>query len=503
MDVPDSELADIAAELDIDVSELQSDAVKECAESVFEDNPDMTKSQAFAVCQDMENEGQLSEPAHVALAEQRNPGDIERVEESDGTVRYRNIELLAPGVWGDAASQRQFLYSERTTETLADNIVETTVNLFHEQENETTEVGDLDKSSVYVGDADGGLFGDIVLSMDNAASQFADEALQDALATEGEKGLKGPSVEIARPDHQFNAEAGVPEVVDGVITGVGLVGLGVSLGPGSKDVAFDKQTANRAVALAADGDPDILLRYDDMTETNRLLAALSEELSPEELREVASERGIELQIDGEAGMAMDLIEQAMNEGFDPGDQSVDELMTFIAENLDPSEDAMAALEGMAEATVDAEDADSMDALSAEDLMDYIRDTAGDDEGGDEGDEEADDEPNEGDDMGGGEDDEDGMEMQEELRTVKEQVQANAERIEALAEATETLQQDGIDLGDMNEKLDTLAERVESVASNLKDPTSLADAGGPDTGQDADEGTTFVDFGSNQATTKEY
>jgi molybdopterin converting factor small subunit len=39
---------------------LQSDAVKDCAESVKDDNPDLTKSQSFAICQSMENDGELS-----------------------------------------------------------------------------------------------------------------------------------------------------------------------------------------------------------------------------------------------------------------------------------------------------------------------------------------------------------------------------------------------------------------------------------------------------------
>jgi len=53
--------------------ECQSDAVKECAESVFQDNPDLTKSQAFAICQAQENKGELSEVSFEKALDEEDP----------------------------------------------------------------------------------------------------------------------------------------------------------------------------------------------------------------------------------------------------------------------------------------------------------------------------------------------------------------------------------------------------------------------------------------------
>jgi hypothetical protein len=50
--------------------ELQSEAVKDCAESIKADNPGMDKETAFAICQSMENEGELSDNQ---LAELEDP----------------------------------------------------------------------------------------------------------------------------------------------------------------------------------------------------------------------------------------------------------------------------------------------------------------------------------------------------------------------------------------------------------------------------------------------
>jgi len=301
MDLTDQEYQQIADELDVSKSALQSDAVKDCAESVKQDNPDMSKAEAFAVCQEMEAEGQL---AHVTLAALQNPGAITRDEEEDGKVRYGNVLLLAPGVWGDAGSGRHILYSEEGIANSADNWTDTTVNLFHERDNETAAVGDVDTDSIYIGEDDGGLYGDIVLHMDNPASKFADEALQEALATNGREGLQGPSVELRGEDYRWNDEHGVHELVEGTFNGLGLVGLGVSPGPGSEDAAFAEQTRERAVALASTGEADVLTpdtTHDTMNESElreRLAAEDvpidADEADEDELRQLAAAFDVEL-----------------------------------------------------------------------------------------------------------------------------------------------------------------------------------------------------------------
>jgi hypothetical protein len=301
MDLTDQEYQQIADELDVSKSTLQSDAVLDCAESVKQDNPDMGKAEAFAVCQEMEAEGQL---AHVTLAALQNPGAITRDEEEDGKVRYGNVLLLAPGVWGDAGSGRHILYSEEGIANSADNWTDTTVNLFHERDNETAAVGDVDTDSIYIGEDDGGLYGDIVLHMDNPASKFADEALQEALATNGREGLQGPSVELRGEDYRWNDEHGVHELVEGTFNGLGLVGLGVSPGPGSEDAAFAEQTRERAVALASTGEADVLTpdtTHDTMNESElreRLAAEDvpidADEADEDELRQLAAAFDVEL-----------------------------------------------------------------------------------------------------------------------------------------------------------------------------------------------------------------
>jgi hypothetical protein len=501
MDLSDSDLERIADDLGVDVTALQSDAVKDCAESVFEDNPDMSKSQAFAVCQSMENKGKLQ--AHVALAEQDTPGRIERVEQDDGSVRYRNLKLLGVGTWGDAATQRQFLYSAKTIQALADSITDDTLNLFHEQDNETTEIGSLDRESVYIGDDDG-LYGDLVLSMDNSASEFADEALQDALESGGRQGLKGPSLEIKDPDHDYNRSAGALEVVDGTITGVALVGLGVSPGPGSKDAAFAEQTRERAVALAdAEAATVLTQENNDSAMSNQIAEQLADQLDAETLHALADAHDITLQTDSEMGMVADLIDQAATEGFDPGDQSVDELRAFIDENLDPSEDAMAAFDSVAGAVVDAMDADDEDSVAAEDMADWIAEQMAD------GEESEDDDPEDDDsDMG------DDMEMAEQVASLAERVDAIESALEGaelsnLQETVTTLseavdaraQQDRVE--SLAEDVTALQETVDDIADNLEESSSLASMGGTDT-PDADaESGPRTTFGDTNAANRTY
>jgi hypothetical protein len=446
MDLTESELQTIADELGVSLADLQSEAVKDCAESVKADNPDMTKQEAFAVCQDMENQGDLQAP-HVALAEQQDPGAITRDEEEDGTVRYGNVLLLAPGVWGDAGSGKRILYSEEGIANSADNWTDDTVNLFHEREDETAEIGSVDTDSVYLGDDDGGLYGDFVLHMDNPASEFADEALQSALESGGDEGLQGPSVELRGEDYRFNADRGVHELVEGTFNGLGLVGLGVSPGPGSKDAAFAEQTKERAVALASDEAADVLrptthaiMDINDLRE--RLEAegvTLAADADEDDLRSLAAALDIDLQDD----------EDGDGDDMDGDDEEMD---------------------GDGEADDDADPDDDGD----DDVDVNLEDVAG------------------------------------RVDDIASQVSENAERIDSMAQQFEELD-DGSNLSDLfdtvsdvTETLETLAEadtvaEIESRLSDLEDepedPTSLADVGGAEATSD-DERPVRDELGPN-------
>jgi len=438
MDLSDQELQQIADELGVSKSMLQSDAVKDCAESVTEDNPDMSKAEAFAVCQEMENQGEL---AHITLAELQNPGAISRDEQDDGTVRYGNVLLLAPGVWGDAGSGRHILYSEEGIANSADNWTDTTVNLFHERDNETAAVGDVDTDSLYLGDDDGGLYGDIVLHRDNSASEFADEALQQALETNGREGLQGPSVELRGEDYRWNEDHGVHELVEGTFNGLGLVGLGVSPGPGSEDAAFAEQTRERAVALASDSEADVLTpttTHDTMNESElreRLAAdnvpIKADEADADDLRQLAAAFDVELaEPDGEDDDTDDE-DGGDDEPGDDGDMDDDD----VDINL---EDVATQVEEIGQRV--SENTERLDAMA-----DRFEDL------------------------------DDGSNLSELFNTVSEMT----ERLETLADAD--------DVADLEQRLQAIEDEPEV-------PTSLADVGGTETADDDD--TYRVEMGPN-------
>lgn len=437
MDLSEQELRDIADGLGVSVADLQSDAVKDCAESVKAER-DVDEATAFAICQDMENEGLLQGALVHDLAAVQDPGAIERVEEGD-TVRYRDVLLLAPGVWGDAGSGRHVYYSPEGIENSADNWADNTVNLFHERENEVTDVGTVDTDAVFVGADDGGLYGDIVLHMDNPASEFADAALTNALETDGREGLQGPSAELRGDEYRFNDERGVHELVEGTFNGLGLVGLGVSPGPGSKDAAFAEQTRERAVALAGDDDAELLTPHHDM--------------KTEHVLEQLNERGIGV-------------------GDDPDDETLRTLAEAFDLKLQDDED-------------DGEETDEN----------------GDEEGDGDGDE--DDDPDEDDDMDLAEVAEQVSENAEKIATLSEQLQAVAEATEALqsdevdlaelSESIDGLQESVADLA-AGDRVDDLEQRLAALEDEPEDPASLADVDGADAPTDDDDERILVEMG---------
>jgi hypothetical protein len=348
------------------------DRVDACAKSVMEDNPDMSESRAFAICNAMENEGELEDvtfdaekemdeedpcwdgytmvgmktengrqvpncvpnddvpdanlSAPVQLAESIETEPIERVEESENQVRYKNLKLLSPGVWRDSASQTAVWYSPDGIKNLKiaeDNVV----NIMHDDDNDVSAAGFIDPDSKEA--TEDGLYADVVLETDNAAGEYADENLQKTLETQGAKGFGGPSIELPADGHEvtFNAERGIQELEEGVIGGVGFV-----KNPASKPVSFARQTANRGVALS-DGEqnPKVLERErrnmadaEEVRETLEEFGVNTEDMDDEELMDMAESMHDEL---------MPLVSEGMENAEHGDDEEEDE-----EEEMDMEED---------------------------------------------------------------------------------------------------------------------------------------------------------------------
>lgn len=248
-----------------------------------------------------DEDDELPAPRVHALNAVENPGDIERVEEGDGAVRYTDVMLLAPGVWTDSESRMQVDYSAEGIKNSVDNWQDDTVNLLHDVDNEVSEVGRVDTESVYADDM-GNLYGDVVLHRENAASEYADEAMRSALESGGAEGLGGPSVEIAAD--RLDDGATPPELVEATFSGLGLVS-----NPASKPVDFSRQAAQRAVALADGSDAGCFTLQeedhdmDTTIDTDELRARLSDagvdldDDVDDETLQAAAESALELQED--------------------------------------------------------------------------------------------------------------------------------------------------------------------------------------------------------------
>jgi len=318
------------------------DRVDACAKSVMEDNPDMSESRAFAICNAMENEGELEDvtfdaekemdeedpcwdgytmvgmktengrqvpncvpdedvpdanlSAPVQLAESIETEPIERVEESENQVRYKNLKLLSPGVWRDSASQTAVWYLPdgiKNLEIAEDNVV----NIMHDDDNDVSAAGFIDPDSKEA--TEDGLYADVVLETDSAAGEYADQNLQKALETKGAKGFGGPSIELPADGHEvtFNAERGIQELAKGVIAGVGFV-----KNPASNPVSIARQTANRGVALSSgEQNPKVLERErrdmadaEEVRETLEEFGISTDDMDDEDVMSVAEEMHGEL-----------------------------------------------------------------------------------------------------------------------------------------------------------------------------------------------------------------
>lgn len=483
-----------------DAYDLASDAVKDCAESVAEDNPDLSKSQAFAICQDMENEGKLADPdeGHAADAPQPlfrglatdddhsidPPGPIDRQETDDG-VRYTNVLILAPGEWTDGATGETLFYSPDLTEHIASEPAERVperngrrqniVNFDHAKGKQLKEVGHFDVDSL-TRDAHGNLYADVVLWNDTTPSQDAVALMDRALKTDGQQGAGGFSVEIPFENEvtEFDRDRGVEKMVAG-----DLAGLAIATDSASAPAATAQQFAERTTALSAPEEsattyanvktgarPAGHMEIETTDDLERALADADDgvqiEIEGDNVDEIKDALGIgtgdggtdlgdEGDGDGDGyelqdfAVAQDLIERAESEGFDSSEQTVADLMEFVQAEMDVADDELQALQDAADALLAAEEADSLDAVSAEDLRDFAAEQGGEesDEGGD------------------GEGEEAEQEMADELESVREE---NRE---------------------LRGTVEDLEERLRALEDESGDPASAAaHAGGGDDGERA-------------------
>jgi len=116
----------------------------------------------------------LSSPQHLTL-KSLDTEPIERVQEDDTTVRYKNLKLLSPGVWADAGSEQATYYPPDGIGNLEASYDEgehdgPPVNIMHDLDMESFDAhdasvcGHVDPKSLDTDD-DGNLYGDIVFKL--------------------------------------------------------------------------------------------------------------------------------------------------------------------------------------------------------------------------------------------------------------------------------------------------------------------------------------------------
>jgi hypothetical protein len=169
---------------------------------------------------------------------------------------------------------------------------------------------------------------------------------------------------------------------------------------------------------ATDFDPDDL----SDEELARALETMREDMA-------AIERSLQ-----DMAMVQDLVERAEGEGFDSSEQTVAELVEFVQTEMDADEAALQELQDAADAFLETVEAESLDAVSAEAMRDWLAETGAAEDG--EG--------------GGGEGDEEGPNM-EELQEVKHTVGELAEF-----------------MSDLKDMLTSHADRVEHLDRRLSE-----------------------------------
>lgn len=351
--------------------------VKERAEAIKRENPDLSESEAIAIARDQLNlasdddcpDGHtkvggecvpipesthvdappsiLSTPQHLTLKSLETE-PIERVEEDDNTVRYKSLKLLSPGVWSDAGSQTATYYPPEGIGNLEAHYDESEhdgppVNIMHDLDMDTFEAheasvaGHVDPDTLDQDD-DGNLYGDLVLDTETGAGQFADENLQSTLENEGTVGFGGPSVEIPAEGlvQEHDDVRDMPRVDGGRLSGLGLV-----MDPASKSVNFAREAARRPVAMSASGESGkVLTRQNEGMSQSKTLA------DPDDVRSDLEQYNVDTEgmsdedvMEFAEALHDDLMDTLEMEGDDEEDEDDDEEEEGVeAEDDDPEED---------------------------------------------------------------------------------------------------------------------------------------------------------------------
>lgn len=424
----------------------------------------------------------------VALAEFRNPGRIQRVEE-DGGVRYKNICLLAPGIWTDAGSRQTIEYAGEAIRESADDWIDTQVNLLHGPALHNAEVlgeiGEVRPNSLVVDDEDR-LFGDVYLHEESPASELAvelmDEVLEAAEDPSKETPPVGPSVEIAEDETRFDEERGLE-----VMTEMTFAGLGIVFGPASKPVEMEQQVRERAVAMSeegeSEGDVAMIRTIDDGEDDGatqslktgarpgRLMADEREQLERllEDLEETKTELEELLQSDDALAMVEAQIAQFEQDGNDLQAPAT-EFVEWLEANADVDMDAV---QEVLEAYLESVEAESLEETPVEGLAAWIQETAGDPEGEDP--------------EGGEEGENEGEMSSDDLREAVDTISEYASELETvkdmLAEAEDAREERSERLEELDRRLQELED--EPDRRSLEQPSESefveTDAGGGESG----------------------
>lgn len=391
----------------------------------------------------------------------KEPGRIERSDETepDDAVRYESVMLLAPGEWTDSASRETVYYAPDAIKRSADNWIDNQINLHHDPQNPTSNVGHVDTDSVTVDDR-GRLFADIVLHGRTAASEDAIGLFDLALESEGDQGIGGPSVEIPDDVVEWDSDRGVQRMVEMAFSGLGLV-----MTPASKPVSIAEQTAQRGVAMAAateHGPMRVMLREADAGDaTDTTHESMKNDLQDrlDGVRGSLTEAARALQ--NPSDMALNALDEYLSvEGTGEGD----DLAAFEAwadENLDDT--LAAAVSEMVSAFDDAADAEG---ATVADLREWAA-SATDDEAPDDGEAEAEasedelaDEDDDPDEEGDGDADREEAVMAD---AVTEEVVGTLESVAATVEdVAATVEQQTAAMDEAMERVDSLGARLEDV-----------------------------------------
>lgn len=490
--------------------------VEKCVRSIQSDNPDMAEDTAYAICNEMDNKGELEdvddnyletfqqmngrENAHrVSVTRFLNNGDqdIKRLEEDSGKVRYTNIMLLAPGEWTDAASRQTIYYAPDAISRSADNwidprsgdeIEKAPLNHYHEHDVPAENVGHIPVDTTYT-DTKGRLFGDVVFHMRTQRSEEMDELMSLSMEEGGQEGLGGISVEIPDDETKYDDDRGMERMTEMWFSGAGLV-----MQPASAKVAFEEQS-ERVTALADGSTAERQTLYLDGG-TTKAGGNTQGDMQDQDDRSDLIRRLKELQDDAEdtiralqeeTDMALSLIESYLEDDENSGDDDVSALQEWANETAD---DEMAnALGEVIEAFLDATDME-MGEASISELQDWVEDAGTEDEGeaedGEEDEEERETEHGEDDEDDDEDEDNRDMEIDEIASTLESVVDTVEETVEAMNAKLSAVEEENQEL---RETVNSMDKRLSDISEEPQ-PKSLA--GGEGTGtEDTEAGETSV------------